>query len=70
MHTTTIEAAPLFVTKVNITVDARFHSIGPRDAHDLEPNWQRKVIHTLATARTEYSRHGTALFQLNHASRL
>ena len=47
-----------------------YSSIGSRDAHGLERNRQQKVRHTIATARTEYSRHGTALFQLNHASRL
>lgn len=68
IHTTSIKAAPLFGTQ--ITVDARSHSIGSRDAHGLERNQQQKVRRTIATARTEYLRHGTALFQLNHASSL
>ena len=47
-----------------------YSSIGSRDVMVSEQNRQQKVRCTMATARTEYSRHGTALFQLNHASRL
>jgi hypothetical protein len=69
MHTASIKAVLLF--GAHVTLYACSHNIGSIDAHDLERNRQRTC--TIATARTEYSRHDHTtlhLFQLNHVSRL
>jgi hypothetical protein len=66
--TASIKAVPLF--GAHVTLYACSHSRS-RDAHGLERN--RQQTRTIATARTEYSRHDHTtlhLFQLNHVSRL